>query len=85
MNDIFKTEKEAWLKQARYTAMKLLRTQDTVTIDDVLAISPRPKYLHRNTNGAVFDHNFTAVDFTRATHPAAKGRWVRVWKLRGAN
>lgn len=82
--DIFKEEKERWLTEARQTARELLRDKESVTIDDVIDLCPRPKYLHRNTNGAVFNRDFESVGFTKAVHPAAKGRWIQMWKLKGS-
>ena len=82
MSDLFQAEKEAWLKNARMTARDLLRHNSSVTIEDVTRLCPRPKYLHRNTNGAVFNNDFESVGFTKALHKEAKGRWIQRWNLK---
>ena len=76
----FSFDKDDWLAQCRETATRLLRQQDTVTVEDILLLCPKPEYLHRNTIGSIFNSNFIPVDFVKAKHKAAKGRWIRTWR-----
>lgn len=82
IQDMFTYSREAWLAECRKTAKQLLRHADTITIEDVTALVPLPTYLHRNTAGRVFDNQFVPVDFVKAKHSAAKGRWIRTWRLK---
>ena len=82
MQDLFKTERETWLDDARAAARRLLTTRHEITIEDVLAICPRPTYVHRNVSGQLFKHDdFKASGFTKSTRSVSKGRWIMRWKL----
>lgn len=81
--DIFKDAKAAWLDNARATARKLLERRDYITSEDVTAVCPLPKDLHRNTIGGIFQHSdFQMVGVTTARRPAAHNRLIRKWALR---
>lgn len=82
MPQLFQSEKEHWLDNARQTARDLLKYQEHITIEDVKRYSPLPTYLHQNTAGAVFTDEFLSVGFTKAKHTAAKGRWIQEWRLK---
>lgn len=82
MQDVFKSEREMWLDEARATARKLLMTRERITINDVLAEVGRPDHIHRNTTGSVFNHkDFKKCGYTRSTGKLANGRYVFQWKL----
>ncbi|HSW91468.1 MAG TPA: hypothetical protein VLG09_02385 [Candidatus Saccharimonadales bacterium] len=80
--DLFNKSRTDWLDGARHVARKLLRQRHKITIEDVLAIYPRPKYLHRNTTGHVFrTEMFHAVGYTLARKPSSHHRVIRWWTL----
>ena len=80
--DLFQTTRERWLEGARHAARGLLRKRPRITIEDVLDIYPRPKYLHRNTTGSVFkDEMFQAIGYTTAKKFSSHGRVIRIWTL----
>lgn len=82
MQDLFKTEREQWIDDARSAARRLLIYRDTITIEDVLAICPRPTYVHRNVSGQLFKHeDFKAKGFTKSRRAVSKGRWIMTWQL----
>lgn len=79
---LFSQTREDWLDATRSTARNLLRTRTYITIDDVLAICPRPQFLHRNTTGQVFKHpDFKVYGFQKSTNPLANGRIICQWVL----
>lgn len=82
MSDVFSLQKEGYLKTCRKVARELLRNKETVTIEDITKLVPRPAYLHRNTLGSVFNNEFVPVDFVKAKHSEAKGRYIRTWRLK---
>ena len=82
IQDMFGYSREAWLAECRKTAKLLLRNSETITVEDITLLVPRPTYLHRNTTGAIFDGQFKPVDFVKAKHKEAKGRWIRTWRLK---
>lgn len=83
INDLFRRTKQDWLEEARDTAEKLLATRRTVTIEDVLEVCPRPKYLHRNVTGSVFqDKRFKPEGFIQSRRTVSHGRIVRTWTLK---
>lgn len=85
MQNLFRKEREAWLSTARSTAYDLLLSQQTITIEDVLKICPRPSYLHPGVTGHVFqDVMFRPVGFRKSLRPISNGRVVRVWTLSNA-
>jgi len=78
--DLFQSSREQWLTIARRVALDLLKTRHTITIEDVLDISPRPKYLHRNTTGSVFkDERFSPVGYTTSKRLISHSRVIRLW------
>lgn len=80
--DLFNQSRQQWLEGARLVARKLLRHRHKITIEDVLELYPRPKYLHRNTTGGVFQTDmFHAVGYTLARKPSSNGRVIRWWTL----
>lgn len=82
IQDLFQVTREQWLEGARLTARKLLRYRSKITIEDVLEIYPRPKYLHRNTTGSVFKYEaFQPIGYTMAKKPTSHGRVIRLWTL----
>lgn len=79
---LFQDTKREWLIGARITAKRLLKTKPRITIEDVLAVYPLPKYLHRNTIGNVFrDRDFQSVGFTKSRRAVSRGRWIMYWTL----
>lgn len=83
MRDLFQKNREDWLLAARNTARKLLNSRLNITIEDVLEITPLPKYLHRNTIGKVFhDTDFVAVGYTLTRKPSSHSRVIRKWSLK---
>lgn len=82
MQDLFSITRDDWLEGARVTARRLLRERMKITIEDVLDVFPRPKYLHRNITGSVFQHEaFQAIGYTNAKKPSSNGRVIRFWSL----
>lgn len=82
MLDLFQKSREQWLEEARVAARKLLGLRDSVTIEDVLELCPRPTYLHRNTTGKVFNEDFIPIGFAKSKRSISKGRWIRQWRLK---
>ena len=83
--DLFQRTREQWLTGARNVAFNLLRTRHTVTIEDVLELYPRPKYLHRNTTGTVFkDERFQPIGYTTSRRTISHGRVIRLWTVSDA-
>src|SRR5690606_239550 len=81
--DLFKDAKAEWLEKARQTARELLKRREWITSEDVTAICPLPKYLHRNTIGGIFQHeDFQMVGVTYARRREAHGRLIRKWALK---
>lgn len=81
--DLFKTAKAEWLEKARDTARELLKRREFITSEDVTAICPLPKYLHRNTIGGIFrDEDFQMVGVTIAKRKVAHKRLIRKWALK---
>lgn len=82
MPDLFQQTKADWLDGARATAIRLLRKRHTITIEDVLAEYKFPKYLHRNTIGAVFqEKHFVSVGFIKSNRRVSRGRVIQKWTL----
>lgn len=83
IQDLFRQEKQEWIEGARVVARKLLRKYETITIEDVLAVYPRPSYLHYNITGMVFNHpDFKGLNFVRSKRPLSHGNLIRRWRLR---
>lgn len=82
IQDMFQDSREQWLLECRKTARELLKTNDSITIEDVTKIMPRPTFLHRNLAGRVFNDEFEAIGFSKALHKEAKGRWIRTWRMK---
>ena len=81
--DLFKKTRAEWLDEARHTAQDLLLKHATITVEDVLAIKPRPLYLHNNVNGSIFNSPiFRNVGYTRARHTGSHGHLIGVWTLK---
>lgn len=82
VQDLFQVNREQWIEGARVVARRLLRNRYKITIEDVLAVYPRPKYLHRNTTGKVFQNEaFRAIGYTPAKKLSSHGRIIRLWTL----
>lgn len=82
VQDLFKKTKAEWLDGARAVAIKKLRQQHVITIEDILVDYPLPKYLHKNTIGAVFkDNHFVSIGFTRSLRQISNGRVIQRWVL----
>lgn len=80
--DLFNKTREQWLNGARNVAFQLLKTRTKITIEDVLELYPRPKYLHRNTTGSVFKNEwFQAIGYTASKRKQSHGRVIRLWTL----
>ncbi len=82
MQDLFALSKQEWLDGARWQARILLRDKPYITIEDILAVYPRPDYLHVNITGSVFkDKDFVADGWTRSKRKSSNGRQVMRWRL----
>lgn len=80
VNDLFRQSKQDWLEEARQSARKLLSVRYSITIEDVLEVTPLPRYLHHNTIGRVFSNeDFKAIGYTPSRRTAMHGRVVRLW------
>lgn len=80
MSDLFAKERQQWIDDCQATARKLLTHREEITVEDVLAECPRPKYIHRNTTGQVFKHpDFRMTGFTKSRRTISKGRWIMKW------
>lgn len=85
MQDLFSTTREQWLEGARHAARQLLRRKPNITIEDVLDIYPRPKYLHQNITGKVFQSEmFHPIGYTPAKKLSSHGRVIRKWSFSDA-
>ncbi len=81
--DLYGTERERYLRDARYYAIWHIREYGTVTSDDIQEAVPLPSGLHKNTTGAVFhDSRLIHCGYALSRRPQAKGRVIRVWGLR---
>ena len=80
--EMFAREASEWIDGARQAARTLLRNHETVDIEDVLAIYPRPEYINRNITGQVFRHpDFEAVGYRNSRRPISRGNIIRTWRL----
>jgi len=78
--ELFKQSNQDWVDECRSAAKVLLRRQPSVTIEDVLRICPRPKYVKPNVTGSVFIHpDFKSIGVKRATRPVSHGHYIKVW------
>lgn len=78
--DLFKSQKQDWIDEARKVAHQLLKKQYSVTIEDVLRVHPLPKFLHRNTIGTVFSQSeFSKIGYAPAKKLSSHGRILGVW------
>jgi len=84
IQDMFGLTRQGWLEECRKTAKQLLRFQDSVTVEDILPLVPRPEYIHRNSTGSIFDGQFRSVGWVQSKRPISKGRWIMQWKLKNA-
>lgn len=82
IQDMFGLTRQGWLEECRKTAKLLLRNQETITVEDVLTLVPRPEYIHRNSTGSIFNNEFKAVGWTQSKRPISKGRYIMKWKLK---
>lgn len=83
--DMFRTNKEAWLQEAREIAQNMLLTRGQITIEDLLEAHPLPKYIKKSFLGQVFkDDVFQAVGYKRARRLIANGHILRIWELNAA-
>lgn len=81
--DLFRDQAKDWVEGARAAAKQLLRTNQTVTIEDVLHVYPRPEYVNRNITGVVFRHpDFIAVGYMNSRRRISRGNIIRTWRLR---
>lgn len=79
--DLFRPLRDEWLVDARTAATELLKSQESVTIEDVLLKCPRPSALHRNVTGHVFKTSeFKWVRYTRSKRAISNGRVISVWR-----
>ena len=75
--------KEQWMANIRKLAGLICQSNGSVSIND-LKKSALPEGAHHNLWGSVFKHQrFVPVGYTKATHPKAHARVIRVYKLRG--
>lgn len=82
IQDVFKSEREVWLDEARAAARRLLTRRHYITINDVLAETPRPSYLSKNITGAVFKNgDFKVYGFEKSKSKKARGRIICQWCL----
>jgi hypothetical protein len=78
----FAKERQEWINDCRETARKLLTVRASITVEDVLKICPRPRYIHKNVTGSVFrDPDFVMCGWTKATKSSSNGRWIMRWTL----
>lgn len=80
--DLFRQTSAEWIEGARLAAERLLLTQETITIRDVLAVHEFPTYLKRNLIGNVFQDRarFKQVGTpVRSASPAARGHYIHYW------
>lgn len=84
MNDLFVKERQDWINDCRATARELLTTRESITVEDVLKVCPRPRYIHKNVTGSVFkDSDFVMCGWAKATKASSNGRWIMKWTLSG--
>lgn len=85
INDVFELTKTEWLDECRKVAHELLRTNPSITVDDVTKRVPRPTYIHRNATGSIFNSEFKVVGLAKSTRKEANGRRVYRWALRNSD
>lgn len=84
IQDLFTSSKQQWLEDARLAAQRLLKVQECITIEDVLSICPRPKFLHQNITGNVFkSREFKPTGrYRKSKRSISHGRDVKEWTLK---
>jgi hypothetical protein len=82
--DWHEVSKQAYLKNARWGAMKIAQKKGVVSVNEVRIRHPLPEDMHPSVMGAVFrDPQFEHTGtYTRATHPASHARLIGIYKLR---
>lgn len=81
--DLFNRTRADWLDDCRVTARKLLQKELCITVEDVLKICPRPRYLRPNITGSIFKHDdFMPIGYTLSRKPSSHSRVIRKWTLR---
>lgn len=81
--ELFSKTKTEWIEEARQVAEKLLRTQPSVTIIDVLAVHPLPGYIKKNVLGKVFQAPvFKSVGIERSRSALSHGHYIHRWALK---
>lgn len=69
------------LRAAARTEAFANQPEMTVTADDVRKLVKIPKEISKNVMGAVFHEPcWESVGFRKSTRPAAKGRWIQVYR-----
>lgn len=80
--DLFQLSRQEWLERARRTAQEIILRHGYCTVEDVLAICPRPDYVHRNVTGHVFQNDiFKFVRYTKSRRPISNARTICVWTI----
>lgn len=82
VQDMFGLTRQGWLLECRKTAKLLLRHMDSITVEDILVLVPRPEFIHRNSTGSIFDGQFKQVGWTQSKRPQSKGRYIMQWRLK---
>lgn len=80
---LFNVTKQQYIELCRDKARELLQTRAFVTSDDITEQVPRPKWIHPNTTGGIFQHpDFQMVGVAIARKPSSNGRLIRKWGLK---
>jgi len=83
IQDMFGLTRQVWLEDCRAAAKQLLQTRESVTVEDVLLLQPRPEFIHRNATGSIFSNGeFKSVGWTQSKRPQSKGRYIMQWRLK---
>ena len=71
-----------WLAEAREHAQRIAREKGRVTIDDVRAVCPPPKFSDPRVMGAVFKQpHFTRIGWRCSTRAKCHGRPIGIFTL----
>jgi hypothetical protein len=70
-----------YLEKARVVARRLAK-KGPVAADDVQKKFPRPESLNPNILGGLFTKEFKHMGYKKSTLPKAKGRIIKIYKLR---
>jgi len=81
--DLFEKERSEFLEYCRWVARKIVRDQDTITIDDVRSQVELPLNIDGRVFGAVFNRDeWEKIGYAQTKRQSSHGRPIAVFKLK---